>query len=87
VPSTDHSRVLWGENQMKHRRKEFVEPLNRSKSFSCRVKDWGQNTIIFPFDQTVRPYIAHDDGAFRQLRNPLQAVQERYNTDLTQVIF
>jgi len=87
VPSTDHSRVLWGENQMKHRRKEFVEPLNRAKSFSCRVKDWGQNTIIFPFDQTVRPYIAHDDGAFRQLRNPLQAVQERYNTDLTQVIF
>ena len=87
MPSTDHSRVLWGENQMKHRRKEFVEPLNRAKSFSCRVKDWGQNTIIFPFDQTVRPYIAHDGGAFRQLRNPLQAVQERYNTDLTQVIF
>jgi hypothetical protein len=72
---------------MKHRHKECAEPLNKAQSFSCRVKDWGQNTIIFPFDQTVRPYIAHDDGAFRQLRNPLQAVQERYNTDLTQVIF
>ena len=72
---------------MKHPHKEFAEPLNRAKSFGCRVEDWGQNAIIFPFDQTVRPYIAHAGGAFHQLRNPLQPVQERYNTDLTQVIF
>ena len=72
---------------MKCRHKEFAEPLNKAKSFGCRVEELGQNAIIFPFDQTVRPHIAHEEGAFRQLRNPLQPVQERYNTDLTQVIF
>ena len=72
---------------MNDRRKEFVEPLNKAQSFGCRVEDWAHNAIIFPIDQTVRPYIAHDNGAFRQLHNPLQPVQERYNTDLTQVIF
>ena len=72
---------------MKYRRKEFAEPLNKAQSFGCRVEDWGKSPMIFPFDQTVRPYVARDGGAFRQLRNPLQPVQERYNTDLTQVIF
>ena len=76
-----------GENKMKYRHKEFAEPLNKAQGFGCRVEGWGKSAVIFPFDQTIRPYIAHDTGAFRQLRNPLQAVQERYNTDLTQVIF
>jgi hypothetical protein len=64
---------------MKCRRKEFVEPLNKAQSFGCRVEGWGKSA--------VRPYVAHNEGAFRQLCNPLQPVQERYNTDLTQVIF
>jgi len=72
---------------MKYRHKEFAEPLNKAQSFSCRVEGWGKSAVIFPFDQTVRPHVAHDNGAFRQLRNPMPLVQERYNTDLTQVIF
>jgi len=72
---------------MKYRRKEFIEPLNKAQSFGCRVEGWGKSAVIFPFDQTVRPYVAHDKGAFHQLRNPLQPVQERHNADVTQMIF
>ena len=73
---------------MKHRRKELGELFNRAQSFGCRVEDRVKNVVIFPPDRTVEPYIAHkSDAAFHEPWNPLRHVHERYNTDVTQMIF
>jgi hypothetical protein len=73
---------------MKHRCKELGELFDKAQSFGCRVEDRGENAIIFPPDQTVQPYIAHkSEVAFPEPCNPLRNVDERYNTDVTQMIF
>ena len=73
---------------MKHRHKEVGEPFNTAESFGCRVEDSGKNVVIFPHDQPVQFYIGHkSERAFRQQLNPLRHVQERHNTDVTQMIF
>jgi hypothetical protein len=73
---------------MKHRHKELGEPFNKAQSFGWRLEDWGKNVVSFPRGQTVQPYIAHkSEGAFHEPRKPLQRVHERYNTDVTQMIF
>jgi hypothetical protein len=75
------------ENKMKYRHKELGEPFNRAQSFGYRLEDWGKNVVIFPANQTVRPYIVHNEGAFHEPPNALQRVHERCNTDVTQMIF
>ena len=72
---------------MKHHRKEVGEPFNKAESFGCRLEDWGKNVVIFPHDQTVQSYIAQNEGAFHEPHNRLQRVHERYNIDVTQMIF
>ena len=73
---------------MRHRHKEVGEPFNQPQSFGCRLEDRGKNVVIFPPDQTVQSYIGHkSERAFRQQLNPLRHVQERHNTDVTQMIF
>jgi hypothetical protein len=72
---------------MRYRHKEVGGPFNKAQSFGCRLEDWGKNVVIFPPDQTVQPYIAQNEGAFHEPRNPLQRVHERHNTDVTQMIF
>jgi hypothetical protein len=76
------------ENKMKHRCKELGELFNKAQSFGCRVEDRAKNVVIFPPDQTVQPYIAHKSKrAFHEPCNALRHVHERYNTDVTQMIF
>jgi hypothetical protein len=76
------------ENKMKHCCKELGELFNKSQSFGCRVEDQVKNVVIFPPDRTVQPYIAHQsDRALHEPWNPLRPVHERYNTDVTQMIF
>ena len=72
---------------MKHRHKEVGEPFNKAQTFGCDVQDRGKNIVIFPPDQTVQPYIAHNEGASHQQWNPLRHARERHNTDVTQMIF
>ena len=73
---------------MKHRHKELGEPFNKAQSFGWRLEDWGKNVVSFPRGQTVQSYIGHkSDRAFHQQWNPLRHVQERCNTDVTQMIF
>ena len=72
---------------MKHRHQEVREPFNKAESVGCRLEDWGKNVVIFPQDQTVQSHIADNEGAFHETPNPLQRVQERHNTDVTQMIF
>ena len=72
---------------MRHRHKELGEPFNKAQSFGCRLEEWGKNVVIFPHDQTAQSYNAQDEGAFHELPNPLRSVYERYNTDVTQMIF
>jgi len=73
---------------MKHCHQEVREPLNRAQSFGRRLEDWGKNVVIFPIDETVQSHIGHkSERAFRQQLNPLRHVQERHNTDVTQMIF
>ena len=72
---------------MKHRHKEVGEPLDKAQSFGRRLEDWGKNVVIFPHDQTVQSYIAHNEGAFHEPRIPSPRVHERHNTDVTQMIF
>jgi len=73
---------------MRHCHQEVREPFNKAESFGSRLEDSGKNVVIFPPDQTVQPYIGHkNERAFRQQLNPLRHVQERHNTDVTQMIF
>jgi hypothetical protein len=73
---------------MKYHCKELGEPFNKAQSFGCRVEDLGKNVVIFPPSRTVQPYIAHkSDRAFQEPWNPSRHVHERYNTDVTQMIF
>ena len=73
---------------MKHRCKELGELFNKAQSFGCRVEDRGKNVVIFPPDRTVEPYIAHkSEASFHEPWNPSRPVHERYNTDVTQMIF
>jgi hypothetical protein len=72
---------------MRHRHKEVREPFNKAESFGRRVEDRGKNVVIFPADQTAQPYIAHNEGASHEPPNRLQRVHERYNTDVTRMIF
>jgi len=73
---------------MKHCCKELGELFNKAQSFECRVEDRSKNVVIFPPDQTVQPYIAHkSERVFHELSNPLRHVHERYNTDVTQMVF
>ncbi len=73
---------------MKDCYKELGEHLCEAQSFGCRVEDRGEKVVIFPPDRTVQPYIAHKSGrAFHEPCNPLQHVHDRYNTDVTQMIF
>jgi hypothetical protein len=52
------------------------------------VEDRGKNVVIFPPDRTVEPYIAHkSEASFHEPWNPSRPVHERYNTDVTQMIF
>jgi hypothetical protein len=72
---------------MKHYCKELGE-LDKAQSFDCRVEDRGKNVVILAPDRTVQPYIAHkSEAAFHEPWNPLRPVHERYNTDVTQMIF
>jgi len=75
------------ENKMKHRHKEVGEPFNKAQSFGRRLEDWGKNVVIFPHDQTVQSYITQNEDAFHEPHNRLQRVHERYNVDVTQMIF
>jgi len=73
---------------MKHRRKELGELCNKSQSFGCGVEDRGKNVVTFPSDRTVQPYIAHkSERPLHEPWNQLRPVHERYNTDVTQMIF
>jgi hypothetical protein len=72
---------------MTHHRKEPGELLNKAQSSDCRVEDWGKNVVIFLPNETAQPYIAHNADAFHETPNSLQRVHERYNTDVTQMIF
>jgi len=73
---------------MRHCHREVREPFNKAQSFGCRVEDRGKNVVIFPPNETAQPYIARkSERAFRQQLNPLRHVQERHNTDVTQMIF
>jgi hypothetical protein len=73
---------------MKHRHQEVRGPFNKAQSFGRRLENSGKNVVIFPIDQTVQSYIGHkSERAFRQQLNPLRHVQERHNTDVTQMIF
>jgi hypothetical protein len=73
---------------MKHRCKEPGELFNKAQSFGCLVEDRGKNVVIFPRDRTLQPSIAHtSERAFHEPGNPLLHVQERHNTDVTQMIF
>jgi hypothetical protein len=72
---------------MRDRHKEPGEPFNKAQSFGSRLEDWGRKVVIFPPDQTVQPYIAHNEDAFHEPHNPLQRVHERHNIDVTQMIF
>ncbi len=75
------------ENKIKHRHKEVGEPFNKAQDFGCRLEDWGKNVVIFPHDQTVQSYITQNEDAFHEPHNRLQRVHERYNVDVTQMIF
>jgi hypothetical protein len=73
---------------MKHCCKELGELFNKAQSFGRRVEDQVKNVVIFPPDRTVQPYIAHkSERALHEPWNPLRPVHERYNTDVTQMIF
>ena len=72
---------------MRHRHKELGEPFNKAQSFGCDVQDRGKNVVIFPPDQTVRSYTAHNADASHETPNSLQRVHERHNIDVTQMIF
>jgi hypothetical protein len=72
---------------MKHRHKELGEPFNKAESFGRRLENQDKNVLIFPPDQTVRSCTAHTADAFHGPPHPLQRVQERHNTDVTQMIF
>ncbi len=73
---------------MKHCCKELGELFNKAQSVGCRVEDQVKNVVIFPPDRTVEPYIAHrSERALHEPWNPLRDVHERYNTDVTQMIF
>jgi hypothetical protein len=83
----DHYQHKRG-NKMKHRCKEPGELFNKAQSFGCRVEDRGKDVVIFASDRTVQPYIAHKrDRAFDETVEPSRHVHERYNTDVTQMIF
>jgi hypothetical protein len=72
---------------MRHCHKEVREPFNKAQSVGCRVEDCGKNVEIFPPDQTVQSDISQNEAAFHETHNRLQRVHERYNTDVTQMIF
>ncbi len=73
---------------MKHRCKELGEVFNKAQSFGRRVEDQVKNVVIFPPERTVQPNIAHQsERALHEPWNPLRHVHERYNTDVTQMIF
>jgi hypothetical protein len=76
------------ENKMKHCCKQLGEVFNKAQSFGCRVEDQIKKVVIFPSDRTVEAYIAHkSEAASHEPWNPLRHVHERYNTDVTQMIF
>jgi hypothetical protein len=72
---------------MRYRHKEVREPFNKAESSGCRLEDRGKNVVIFPPDQTVRSYTAHNADASHETPNSLQRVHERHNIDVTQMIF
>ena len=73
---------------MKHRCKELGELFDKAQSFGCHVEDPEKTIVIFPPARTIQPYIAHrSERAFHEPCNPLQHVHERYNTDVTRMIF
>ena len=73
---------------MKHPCKEVGELSNKAQNFGCPLEDRGKSIVIFTPDQTVQSYIGHkSERAFHQQWNPLRHVRERYNTDVTQMIF
>jgi hypothetical protein len=73
---------------MKHRCKELGELFDKAQSFGCHVEDREKKVVIFPPARTIQPYIAHrSERAFHEPCNPLQHVHERYNTDVTRMIF
>ena len=76
------------ENKMKYHHKELGELFSKAQSFGSRVEDPGKDVVIFSPDRTVQPCIAHkSERAFHEPWNPLRPVRERYNTDVTQMIF
>ena len=73
---------------MKDQRKEIGKLLNKAQSFGCRVENRGKSVVILPPNETAQPYIAHKSKrAFHETWNSLRHVRERYNTDVTQMIF
>ena len=73
---------------MKHRCKEPGELFNKPQSFGCCVEDRGGGVVIFLPDRTVQASIARKrERASHEPWNPLRHVQDRYNTDATQMIF
>ena len=75
---------------MKYHHKELGELFNKAQSFGSRVEDPGKDVVIFSPDRTVQSCIAHkSERAFHEPWNSLRHVnvRERYNTDVTQMIF
>ena len=73
---------------MKHGCEELGELFNKAQSFGCGAEDRGKNVVTFPSDRTVQPYIARkSERPLHELWNHLRPVHERYNTDVTQMIF
>jgi len=73
---------------MRYLHKEVGGPSNKAQRFGCRLEDWSKKVVIFSPDQAAQPYIAHkSERAFHEPHNPPRRVHERYDTDVTRMIF
>jgi hypothetical protein len=82
------SAVSVERGEMNHCCKELGELFDKAQSFGCGVEDLGKKVVTFLPDRTIHPYIAHkSEHAFHEPCNPLRHAHERYNTDVTQMIF
>ncbi len=73
---------------MKAQHKEIGKLLDKAQSFGCRLEDRSKSVVIFPPNEAAQSYIGHkSERAFHETWNSLRHVRERYNTDVTQMIF